>query len=237
MGERLDLEAAASGKREGLGAGWSRKKKTTVGAICAVVAVGALTAGAVAMIANMPPNMPKSAEEAVKVMGSDKFDKLSESRKSQYAAEAARLLESLSDEERRDLLRGRENRDAMRNMMMEVMDDNARRMARGEEAQWPDFGWGRGGGERDSERMEERRQRWEEMTDEEREQMRQERQERFNQMMRDQMMNGNSQDSALRGEFFQQMMSGGGFRGGGGPGGRRGGGGGGGGGQRGGGDA
>lgn len=226
MGERFDLDAAMAQKREGLGSAWSKQKKMTVGGVCAVVAVGAVSAGVFAMIANTPPNMPKTAEEAVRVMGSDKFDLLDKDRRGQYAAEAGRLLGGLDDDARRELLRGRENREAMRNMMMEAMDQNARRMAKGEEMVWPDFGWGRRGG--GGEGREEWRRRQEEMTDEEREARRKERQERMNQMLRDQIGSGNSQDSALRGEMFQQMM-----RGGGGFGGRRGGGGGGGGGGRG----
>lgn len=202
MNQRYDLDAAVAPRREGLGSGWSRRKRLVVGSVCVVVAAGALAGGVYAMIASMPPGMPETADEAVRVMGSDKFDMLDDGRKAQYAAEAGRLLAGLSDEERRELLRGRENREALRNLMMETVDENARRLARGEPVQWPGLGWGRRGDGEGRPRPPRR----EELTDEER----RERRERFNRMVREQISTGNSQDSALRGEMFQRMMQGGG---------------------------
>ncbi len=122
-----------------------RRKKTAAIAGCALSLL--ILAGGVGMMWWMRlPSLPTSVSEALSVMGSSRFDRLDETRQSQYAAEAARLVGQLSAEERRALFTTNENRDALRKLREEQEDIDARKIALGEKPENPLRGPGGPGG-------------------------------------------------------------------------------------------
>ena len=118
-------------KRKAVDADWTKARKVAVGTIATMLAIGALGAGIYFAWQNRPVSLPKTAEEAVAVINSGRVDRLSADRKRQYYAEASRLMEDVPFEERRELFQDEENRDAMRQVMMEQMDNSMREIARG----------------------------------------------------------------------------------------------------------
>ncbi len=238
--KRFDLDDAVNEpKRRPIDANWSPRKKAGVGVCAAVIAAAAIGGGAWAYMNNRTPALPRTMDQALAIMQSGKLDDMDPQRRAQYTAEARRVLWSLSDEDRRKLFEDENNRDAMRAIREQSFDDMAYRRARGEEMDWSEFGPRQRPemSEEDRKRMEEMRERWENMTPEEREAERAKRMEEMRAEMvnriNEQFGSGNSQSGALRGEMMGGR--GGGGRGGmGGGGGGRGGMGGGGGGGRGG---
>ena len=111
------------------------------------------------------PGLPTSAQEAITVMASDRYDLLDAERKRQYLDETRRLMRALSEEERRALIEDGALRDAMRETRQDMMDERAREFAR--TGEMPEFSRrGEGGGDGFRQRM---REQFESMTDEERE--------------------------------------------------------------------
>ncbi|MEM9704272.1 MAG: hypothetical protein AAF907_17665, partial [Planctomycetota bacterium] len=158
------------------------------------------------MLAAAPPGLPKSAGEAIRVINSDRFNRLSEDRQRQYLAEAGDLIGDLSDEERQDLFNDESTRDALRQIGQNAFSEMARQMARGEQPQFPGFG-GRGrpgggppGGNDDGDSNE--------PSEEERDNMRDRMRDRINDSISDRINSGNAQDFGLIGEFFQRRRSG-----------------------------
>ena len=217
MSQRINLDEQMSEGRQTIDARWSTKTKRLVTSAAIVITLGAITGCIWAASAFSTPGLPKTAEEALAVLGSAKFERMSNDRKSAYADEAGRLFRELPEEDRRDMFRDQEQRDAMRALMEQRMHDMARSIARGET---PDFAamWGNRPRRNDADRQRQR----EEMTDEERAERRANRQEQMRERMNEQFTSGNAQTGALMGEMFKN-----GFGGGGPGGGRRGGGGGG----------
>ncbi len=121
-------------KRKAVDADWTKARKVAVGSVATLLAVCALGAGAYFAWDNRPVRLPKTASEAVAVINSGRVDRLSSDRKKQYFAEASRLMEDVPAEDRRDLFRDEESRDAMRQVMMEQMDTSMREIARGDGA-------------------------------------------------------------------------------------------------------
>ncbi len=201
MPERINLDEQLNTGRTPIDAKWSTKTKRIVIAVSVIVAVGAISGGLWAASAFSTPGLPNTAEEALAVMASPKFDRMSSERKSAYAEQAANLLRDLPEDDRRAIFRDEETRDAMRALMQQRMADIARAVARGET---PDFGGFRGGPPRD------RGQR-EEMTDEDRAERLEEMRTRMREQMNSQFQSGNAQSGALMGEMFK---NGGGMRGG-----------------------
>jgi|GEM_PF-1555237 len=119
-------------KRKAVDADWTKARKVAVGSVATLLAVCALGAGAYFAWDNRPVRLPKTASEAVAVINSGRVDRLSTDRKKQYFAEASRLMEDVPAEDRRDLFRDEESRDAMRQVMMEQMDTSMREIARGD---------------------------------------------------------------------------------------------------------
>lgn len=216
MAERIDLDEAVGQGRTPMDANWSARKKALVAGGSVLLAILAIGAGAWVTLAQRPPSMPTSAEEALAIMRTGAFERLDEERKSQYAAEARRLLGNLSDEERRALLEGEENRDALWDLRLQMMEERARRLARGENAE--DLTMPRPS-EEERQRM---RERWENMSEEERAEMRREMMDQARQRVTQEAESGNGQSSALIQEMRRSGQGRGG--GGGGGGGRRGGG-------------
>jgi len=200
------LEGIETESRRPIDAAWSIKRKTVVSGVFAMLAVGALSAGAWAWWVNRPVSLPTSAEEAIAVMGSDRYDRLSDDRKAAYAAEAARIFQAMSEEERRALRDEEGARDAMRELFRQRMDEMARRVARGEEIERP---------ERPAGPPAEMRERFQNMTAEERAAMRERRIAQMNEAMNERISTGNSQSGSLRSEMMRKRFSeGGGRRGG-----------------------
>lgn len=212
---RFDLDDALKPARATIDASWSARKKKAIGAGAIALAAAALSAGAWYAYATQPPGLPQSAEEAMRVMGSSKFDLLDGARKGQYAAEAARLLGGLTDEQRRALFGNGENRDAMRAMREQLFEEAARRFARGEEMPFPRMG------QRPQRPPEGEQQRppFQQLTEAQRQEMMEQFRNRANERMDSQISSGNAQSGGLQSEMFKR-------RGGSGGGGRRGGGGG-----------
>ncbi len=208
MPERYDLDAASSEGRRGIDAGWSARKKGVVSSVCVVIAAGAVFGGAYTLKASSPPEMPRTAQEALDVLSSKRFEKLSADRRTQYLEETRRLFWELSPEEREEIRADEKAREQMQEAWRRGMDDMARRMARGEEIDWSQFRPPRG----------ERRQRDEERaepTEEERAQRRAQMRDRINEAINDQLSSGNAQSSALQSEMWSKMRGQRGGRGGG----------------------
>ena len=120
-----------SDKRKAVDADWTKARKIAVGSVATLLAVCALGAGIYFAWENRPVRLPKTAAEAVSVINSGRVDRLSSDRKKQYFAEASRLMQDVPQEERRELFRDEASRDAMRQVMMEQMDNSMREIARG----------------------------------------------------------------------------------------------------------
>lgn len=131
---------------------WTPRRKKAAAIVGCALSLLILAGGIGMMWWMRPPSLPTSVGEALAVMSSSRFDRLDETRQSQYAAEAARLVGQLSAEERRNLFRDNDNRDALRKLREEQEDIDARKFAHGEKPENPlrgpggPEGVGRGGG-------------------------------------------------------------------------------------------
>lgn len=208
-----DLDAEMSSGRRPIDAGWSKRKKRIVGAIAGLAALLAIGGGAYALYMNSAPGLPGSVDEAVATIGSSRWDNLDADRKRQYLEETRRLMEGIPWEERRDMFRDEDVRDAMREAMRDRMDEIARKFARGEEIEWGPPRPRRG----DDEGERPRRPDFEDMTPEERDAMRERMRNRINQQFNSMLSSGNAQSGALQMEMRRSMRAG---RGGAGRGGR-----------------
>jgi hypothetical protein len=119
---------------------WTPKRKKIAAVCLCCFSLTLLGFGAWWTIANRPPQLPQTAEEALAVMNSDKYDRLNEQQKAEYADAAAKLMDQMPWEDRRKLFK--DNEKSMSEIMERKMDEMARKMARGEEVEMP---WGRGG--------------------------------------------------------------------------------------------
>lgn len=133
MPERIDLDAAVAPSRRPIDAGWSKRRKTLVGVAAGAVAVIALGAGVWLLLDRRPPPLPTTMTEAVAVLNSPKFERLSPERRNQYTAEARRLLNELPEEERRAMRGDEDTRDAMRALFQQTFEEVVLRYARGED--------------------------------------------------------------------------------------------------------
>lgn len=231
----LDLEHVGTGKkRKSIDASWSKHKKTGVAAVLGVAALGAVGMGVWAMIESAPPGLPKTAQEAARVMASPKWDKLDDDRKLAYVTHVQGLVEGMTDEERRAMFRDENTREALRQAAEVRRLEAVREFARtGELPDFSGFRFGGGGPPRgfnrngtpgDATQRAERPQ----LTQEEIDQRRAEAQARIERQFAESLASGSGQDQALQAEMTQAMREQfGGFPGF--PGGRGGGGGGGGG--------
>lgn len=215
-----ELDISTEGQRKAIDADWTKRKKAAVAVGACLAAVVAAVAGVAVYRANAPVRLPRSADEAATVMASDRFDELPRDRQTQYANEAARLMQNLDESEVRTLFA--EDPDAARAMVGRIFEARGREAmiarAYGEEvdfrAMFEGFRNLRGAmtGGRD----------WESMTDQERRELMQERmaamQERMQQEMAEQVNTGNPQDAAMRSAMRGRGR---GMRGGGGGGRRR----------------
>jgi len=211
-----NLEDIKYNVRNAIDTNWSRHRRLIVGTGAVVVTVAALAFGIWAMNALMPLHLPKTADEAVAVMNSPKFEHLDRERRAQYADAAARLLRDVPADQRRAMFGDEDARRAMMQAMRERMDDAALRLAMGAKLEdvMPQMPFGRRpggppGGPRDGARNAppDDGQR-PEPTAEQREQWAQRRAEGAKRMMAhfaNALQSGNTQRMALRMEMFQRM--------------------------------
>ena len=210
--KRIEIGAPSTPRRT-IDAGWSKKKKTTVGVAAGALTLVAIAGGSWFALTSMPPGLPTDAGTAISVVSSTKFDRLDEQRQRQYLAQAARLVRDLPEEERRVMFDNEDNRDAMRRIGRAQMQEMAREMARTDSM--PEMPWMRGGG-RPGGRPgggEGGRPNRENMTDEQRSAMREQMRQRIAESVNRQINAGNARDFGLAGEFWGR--GGGGRRGGG----------------------
>jgi hypothetical protein len=208
MPQRIDLDAMVKSEpRRPIDASWSPRTKKLVGAAAGGVALAALAGGAWAYISGRPPALPTTPEQALAVMASSKFDSLDKARRSQYIAEAQRLMRGMTPEQRRALMQDEKNRDAMREMREEMMDEMARRIARGEQVESPFAGMGFGGprGERRPDGERPQRDPNAQPTAEQQARM-EERRQQMESRFAQAISTGNAQSFGLRAEMMRSMM-------------------------------
>ncbi|RMH30390.1 MAG: hypothetical protein D6693_00570 [Planctomycetota bacterium] len=197
---RINLDEALAAARTPIDAGWSKRKKIAVACASVGVALAALAGGASYHQLTRPPALPTTADEALAVLASDRFDRLDEERQRQYAAEAGRLLRALPPDQRRALARDEANREALAKTMQEMFDEVARRFARGQEPSAPPQ-------ERRGPREGRPGFNPEDITPEQRAQMRERMVERLNEQMAQAAESGNAQDSGLRAEMMKRRAA------------------------------
>lgn len=238
MPQRFNIDEPAAPARKAIDANWSPRKKKIVGGLCVGLGVLAVSAGGVYAWGHRPVSLPKTREEAMKVMASDRYKNLDEDRRRQYAVVAAELFKDVSREEMRTLFEDEKTREVLFEMRQEQMDETILKVARGEPI--PDWrtGWRPGGGgpggpggpPGDGPRREGAEGGpggpgggpGGEMTDEQRQQRRAEMVGRINQRIGQAINDGNAQMNGLRSEFMSRMRAQGGGPGGPGGGGPRG---------------
>ncbi|MEM1071245.1 MAG: hypothetical protein AAGB48_02660 [Planctomycetota bacterium] len=205
-------------KRKPVDADWSKRKRTIVGSLAGMLAMGAIGAGAYYGWQNRPVSLPTTAEQAIETIASGRVDRLSPERQTQYYGEAARLLRDVPREQWRDRFE-EEDREAIGQVFRAQFDEGIREIARGNSSPQEMFrnmwggqrpGGGRPGGDG-------ARQRNENTENAERER-RGPGSQQFASRLQSAFQNGDAQRSGLMGQFFTMMRAqrdaGGGRRGG-----------------------
>ena len=77
-------------------------KKVVAGVLLAT-GILVLTGGVYATLWLIPPPIPETPEQALEIIGTSRFERMPEYRKTEYLGQAKRLLDGLSQEQRRDL--------------------------------------------------------------------------------------------------------------------------------------
>ena len=226
MPTRIDLDAATAPVRKTLDANWSPKKKKVVAALSIGLGTLAVAAGSYFAWTHRPVSLPKSREEAMRVMASDRYKNLDEERKRQYAVVAAEFFKDVSREEMRNYFQDESTREVLFQMREQAMDEMILKVARGEPIEDMRMGWrpggfggpggggpGGGGGQRpDGQRPEGERGPGGpggggEMTEEQRQQRRAEMTQRIRDRIGNSVNDGNAQMNGLRAEFMSRMRA------------------------------
>ncbi len=194
------------------------KKKIIIAAL-AVFGAATLASGVYYTYLITPPPMPETAEQAVKTMGSARFERLPDYRKAEYATQARKLIQELPDEERREFRENMRNDESLRRNFRQVgmtaMIDRARNFAKAapedrikildEEIDRRE--------RRRTERRRQRSDRGDARPGGDRRQGRrgggdrQARRARMREHIQDRIQHGNPQTGALRGEYFRAMRA------------------------------
>lgn len=105
------------------------------------LAIGVLLGGWLLQRALSPPGLPRTAEEALRVVGSDRFERLDHERRSQYLAESVRLLARLPDGEKGRMYEDERYKSLFDDLELAMLDDAARSYARGDDPKkmWSDL--------------------------------------------------------------------------------------------------
>ncbi|QDU34049.1 hypothetical protein KS4_21110 [Poriferisphaera corsica] len=197
-----------------------RKKKIMTG-LLVVIAVGALGAGSYMTWLMTPPGLPSTPAEAIAMMKSARYQRLSPQRKEQYQMRMRELMEGMEQEQRGDFIRAnmgdrevrREVFGSMRAMMekrtkefaaaspedrLAILDaDIDRIVAMRDQFQGMRGGRGGPGGPEGRGR--------ENMSDEDREKRREQMRERMTERGQQRAETGNPQSQALRTEYRAAM--------------------------------
>lgn len=213
---RVEIGGDGGGRRP-IDAGWSPAKKRAVGIGASVATVLLLTAGVVLMLSQRSVRLPRTADEAVAVLNSAGYERLPEERQRQIANEAARLLQTLEEEQVVALFE--DDPDGARQMLRRIFEQRgqevALKLAYGQEVDFRQmFGefrnlrgaFGGRGGPGD----------WQNMSEEEREALREQRAAEREARAQEEIATGNAQQSVLQSQMRQQMGRRFGGRGGGG---------------------
>jgi hypothetical protein len=151
------------------------------------------------------PGLPHTAQEAAAVLASGRLDLLDDERRRQYMQETHRLMQELSEEERRALFEDEALRRAMRDARRDRMEEIAREYARtGELPEFP--GGRRGPGGPGGPGGEQMRERLENMTEDERAQFREERRREMADQVTQNAATGNAQNTGLQQEMMKRMQ-------------------------------
>ncbi len=176
--------------------------------ILITLAVVALFSGGVYAWYIMPPAMPTTVEEATALLKSDRFQRLSAHEKRDYHDRIAELFGPLDRDQRRQLMRDNDLRDAGRDMFRDMMLKRAQTFAIASPAERDAMiaeDMARFDGMRGQRPQGERPQRPEGERPERSEEERAERQRERNEQMEDWVNNGNGQDWALIREYWQNI--------------------------------
>jgi len=202
------------------------------------LAAAALTVGGYYYWRSMPPPMPRTAEQAIALVKSERFQRLTDKQKRYYHDRIAEVIGPLDAEKRRELMRDNElrregGRDVMQAMMMQRAREYAMASPEQREAMVAQAraefmamrGSGRPGGERGGqgergqrpegeqrpprgEGADGERPQREELTEEEREQRDAERRQRWESRIESWVNEGNAQEHALMREYFRAIREG-----------------------------
>lgn len=126
---------------------WTQKQRKIAAIAGCCMCFGLLAAAVWFAMWMQPPGLPTTADEAIKVMNSSKFERLDEQRKDEYTEAAMALFANLPPDQRRDLFRNEESREQMRKAFERQMEEGLRKWAKGDQ-QSPFSGmpWGGPGG-------------------------------------------------------------------------------------------
>lgn len=224
MPTRISLDAPAAPARKAIDANWSAKKKRVVAGLCIGFGTLAVAAGSYFAWMHRPVSLPKTREEAMKVMASDRYKNLDEERKRQYAVVAAELFKDIPREEMRTYFQDESTREALFAMREQAMDEMILKLARGEPVEDMRMGWRPGGGGPGGPRPDGQRPDGErreggpggpgggpggggEMTEEQRQQRRAEMTQRIRDRIGNSVNDGNAQMNGLRSEFMSRMRA------------------------------
>ncbi len=100
-----------------------RNKKFLVAAL-SLVGVGTLSGGVYYTWLITPPGLPKTAQEAMKTIGSARYERMPDYRKQEYLEQAQKLFHEMPEDQRRALWQGGRDNQAVHQAMRE-MHENA----------------------------------------------------------------------------------------------------------------
>jgi len=101
-----------------------KKNKKLLIVVLILVGAGTLSGGIYYTWLITPPGPPKTAQEAMKTIGSARFERLPDYRKQEYMEQARKLFDAMPEDQRRQLWQNGQQNEAFRNEMR-AMRENA----------------------------------------------------------------------------------------------------------------
>lgn len=111
---------------------WTPGQKKIAAGLGVFAALGVAIGGAWLAINHRPLDLPKSFEEGAAAMQTTRFANMTPDRQGQYVAEMARMMPTLTEEQRRQFREDPSMRSVLEQVREQQMDEAARRIARGE---------------------------------------------------------------------------------------------------------
>jgi len=102
----------------------SMPRKIAVG-LLATLALAAVAFGGYYTWLITPPSIPETPEQALSTIASPRYDRLPDYRKQDYLDRTAELMQSMPEEQRRDLFRQMRTDESVRDALREVRQDQA----------------------------------------------------------------------------------------------------------------